>query len=96
MFKKKEIKLGRKVISAYLIPLQGKNLILLKGSRGYIMCGYLNLSVANKFHDAAAKIIGVTSIKDALKARIHSCTAPAKRLGIKPGQRVLTSLKNIA
>ena len=96
MFKKKEIRLGGKLISAYLISLQGKNLILLKGSKGYIMCGYLNLSVANKFHDVAAKIVGVSSIEEALKARIHSCTKPASRLGIEKGMPVTKALRLIS
>jgi uncharacterized protein YunC (DUF1805 family) len=60
------------------------------------MCGYLNLKVAQKFQDAAAKIVGVASIEDSLKAQIHSCTPQAKKLGIKPGQPVKDALKIIA
>ena len=58
-----------------------------------MMCGYLDLGVAKKFKDVAAKIAGVASIEDALEAKIHSCTPAAKKLGIKPGQPVKEALK---
>ena len=96
MPKNKTIKVGNRSIQAYFFPLQTKNLIFFKGSKGYIMCGYLNLAVSRKFNDVAAKIIGVSSIEDALKAKIHSCTVPARRLGIKPGQPVKEALGIIA
>jgi len=68
----------------------------LRGSKGYIMCGYLNLKVAEKFKDPAAKITGVSSIQGDLRSRIHSCTRPAKRLGINKGQPVKDALAIIA
>ena len=91
----RRIKVGKSFIEAIAIKLLSKNFILLKGKKGYIMCGYLNLGVAKKFKDAAAKIVGVATIEDALKAKIHSCTPVAKKLGIKPGQPVKEALKLI-
>ncbi|MFA5276784.1 MAG: DUF1805 domain-containing protein [Candidatus Omnitrophota bacterium] len=95
MFKYRKIKIDKSYIEAFFTKLQAKNLILLKGRKGYIMCGYLNLSVANKFKDCAAKIVGVSTIEDALKAKIHSCTPAATKLGIKSGQTVKKALKLI-
>ena len=91
--KKKDLE-GYK-IEAVFIPLGAKNLIILKGAKGYIMCGYLNLQAANKFNDVAAKITGVSTIEDAIKARVCSCTRAAKRIGIYKGQRVKETLKII-
>ena len=91
----RRIKVGKSFIEAIGIKLLSKNFILLKGKKGYIMCGYLNLGVAKKFKDAAAKIVGVATIEDALKAQIHSCTPVATKLGIKPGQPVKEALKLI-
>jgi uncharacterized protein YunC (DUF1805 family) len=91
----KKIKIGQKSIEALLVKLQSKNLILLKGSRGYVMCGYLNLKVAEKFKDIAIKIVGVSTINDALKTNVHSYTSSAKRLGIYKGQSVKDALKII-
>jgi uncharacterized protein YunC (DUF1805 family) len=95
MLKKKIIKIGKKKIGAVAIRLLSKTFILLKGDRGYIMCGYLNLKAAQKFRDAACKIVGVATIEDALKAKIHSCTTQARKLGIAPGDTVRVALKKI-
>ncbi len=95
MARNKKIKAKRKFIEALLVPLLSKNLILLRGSKGYVMCGYLNLRVAEKFKDAAVKIVGVKTIKDALSAKVHSCTSAAKKLGIRKGQLVKDVLKII-
>ncbi len=93
----KRIKIGKnKHVGVYLIRLQKKNLILLKGRKGYIMCGYLNLAVAEKFKDAAIKIVGVSSVEEALKASVHSCTSFARRLGVYKGQPVKEVLEIIA
>jgi len=93
----KRIKIGKdKYIDAYSIPLQNKNLVLLRGKKGYIMCGYLNLRVAEKFKEAAIKVAGVSSIEDALKARVHSCTSFAKRLSVYKGEPVKEVLRIIA
>jgi uncharacterized protein YunC (DUF1805 family) len=95
VLKRKKINIGKKHIEAILIGLQKKNLILLKGGKGYVMCGYLDLKVAQKFNDVAIKIIGVSSIEQALKTTIHSCTLPAIKLGIRKGQSVKEALKLI-
>ncbi len=94
---RRRIKIGKgQYIDVYLICLQRKNLILLKGRKGYIMCGYINLAVAEKFKDAAIKIIGVASIKEALKTKVHSCTSFARRLGVYKEQPVGEALEIIA
>ncbi|MFA5008248.1 MAG: DUF1805 domain-containing protein [Candidatus Omnitrophota bacterium] len=92
----KKIKIGKKHITALTMPLQNKNLIVLRGKIGYIMCGYINLKVAEKFNDVAVKIVGVVTIDDALKANVHSCTSAAGKLGIKKGQPVRDVLERIA
>jgi len=96
MLRYKKIKVGRKYIEAISIRLLSKNLILLKGRKGYIMCGYLNLKAAEKFKDVAVKIVGVATIEEALKVSIQSCTSSAKRLGISKGQPVKEILGIIA
>lgn len=88
MFRYKKIKIGKKYIKAFALDLGEKNLVVLKGSRGYVMCGYLNMKAAYKFKDAAVKITGVATIEDALKAIVHSLTGEARKLGIYKGQAV--------
>ena len=92
----KKIRVGKKYVEALEMKLASKNLILLKGSKGYVMCGYLNLAVAQKFEDAAVKITGVSSIKEALKARVSCCTSQARKLSIYKGQPIKEVIKIIA
>lgn len=96
MFKCKKIKVGKKYIEAIWVNLQSRNFILLRGSRGYVMCGYLNLRAAEKFKDTAVKITGVSTIEEALRSSVHSCTSTSRRLGIYKGQPIKEVLKIIA
>lgn len=94
--RQRKIRIGRKYILALQLKLQSKNLIVLKGSRGYVMCGYLDMSVAERFQDVAVKITGVSTIQEAVRSHVHSCTSSAERLGIREGQSVRDILKIIA
>jgi len=94
--KYKKIKVGNGYIEGFLIKLSSKSLILLRGSKGYVMCGYLNLKVAEKFKDIAIKVTGISSIQQAVDANVCSCTSSARKLGISKGQPVKEVLKIIA
>ena len=96
MYKVKRIKVGTKTVQAFRIRLLKKSLIVIKGSKGYIMCGYLDLAAARKSADAAVKITGISTIEEALKSAVHSCTSYARKLGVYPGQPVKDALKIIA
>ena len=96
MLVSRKIKVGKKQILAVLVKLARKNLILLKGKKGYVMCGYLNMAAANKFGDVAVKITGVATIKQALDAKAVSASAAARKMGIKTNQSVKDILKIIA
>lgn len=88
MVKNERIHTAHGDIEAVWVNLPNKNLIILRGTRGYVMCGYLDLAVAEKFGDAAVRITGVTTIEDALNARAESCTTAASSLGIRKGQPI--------
>ena len=96
MIRYKKIKIGKKYIDAFLIKLLKKNLILLRASKGYVMCGYLDLAVAEKFGDVAVRITGVSTIDEALKADVSACTTYAKKLGVSEGQPIRDVLKIIS
>ncbi|OGX26918.1 MAG: hypothetical protein A3J51_01745 [Omnitrophica WOR_2 bacterium RIFCSPHIGHO2_02_FULL_45_21] len=96
MIKVKKIRAGKRFVEALWVKLQSKNFILLRGARGYVMCGYLNLKAAEKFKDTAVKITGASTIEEALRTRVASCTSPARRLGIYKGQPIKEVLKIIA
>ncbi|RJP29609.1 MAG: DUF1805 domain-containing protein [Candidatus Omnitrophota bacterium] len=91
----KKIRAGKKYIDALVVKLQSKNLVLIRGSRGYIMCGYLDLGAAEKFKDTAVVVKGVEDIDDVLKSKVYSCTSEASKLGIYAGQPIKDILEII-
>jgi uncharacterized protein YunC (DUF1805 family) len=63
-------------------------LLLLKGGKGFVMCGYLNFEAAEKVGSAAAIVSGVNSFEDVLNAEIKAVTTKAKVLGLETGRVV--------
>jgi uncharacterized protein YunC (DUF1805 family) len=70
-------------------------LLLIKGEKGFIMCGYLNIEVAEKLGAAAATVSGVNSFTDVLNAEIKAATSKAKKLGVEPGKTVKTVISSL-
>lgn len=66
----------------------GPPLLLIKGEKGFVMCGYLDVDVAERVGLAAAIVTGVSSFEDVLNAEIKVATSKAKELGLEPGQIV--------
>lgn len=66
----------------------GPNLLLIKGEKGFIMCGYLSSDVAERVGLAAAIVSGVSTFEDVLNAEIKFSTSKAKELGVEPGMVV--------
>lgn len=92
----KKISIKGKGLTSFILPLGEKNMIIIKGSKGYIMCGYLDLTVAEKFKEVAVKITGVNSIEEAVCAKVFSCTSLAEKKGIYKGQSIKDVLEIIA
>lgn len=63
-------------------------LILIKGEKGFVMCGYLNLESAQKLGAIAVIVTGVNNFEDVLDAEIKSVTEKARKLGLEPGMIV--------
>ncbi|MDR3307157.1 MAG: DUF1805 domain-containing protein [Endomicrobium sp.] len=70
----------------------GSNLVFIKGSIGFIMCGYLNLETAEKMNNVAAIVTGVKSVDDTLK---KNSTTNAQKIGVVSGISVLETLEKI-
>ncbi len=64
--------------------MQKYTLLVIRTDKGFLMCGYLNVNAAEEFGDIAAKVKGVKSFEDMLKAQVVEVTEMARRLGIKP------------
>ena len=63
-------------------------LILIRGKRGFIMCGYINLDVAEKLGLVVVRVSGVSSIEEMLEKEVSNATSRAKEIGIKDGVKV--------
>jgi uncharacterized protein YunC (DUF1805 family) len=90
MFQIEKIELHGKTFHAMksTLPENAPPLLLIKGEKGYVMCGYLNLEAAEKFGSAAAIVSGVKTFEDVLNAPIKASTTKAKQLGLEPGKVV--------
>ncbi|MDR2191601.1 MAG: DUF1805 domain-containing protein [Endomicrobium sp.] len=71
------------------------NLVFIKGEKGFIMCGYLNLEAAEKFKNAAAVAVGVKSVSDMLNATVVKLTSYAQSLGVTAGMPVKEALEKL-
>ena len=67
------------------VELPRAPLLLLIAPRGYVMCGYLNISTAEELGQAAAIVRGVKTFEDVLSTKIVRATSGAERLGVKDG-----------
>ena len=77
------------------IPLNKAPLVLVKGEKGLVMCGYLNIEAAQKLGQAAAMVRGVSNAQDLLEARIVSVTEAASQLGVSPGMTGQEALSHL-
>lgn len=89
-----EIK-GKKLLGIEIKNLGNAPLIIVKTDRGYLMCGYLNLEVAEKLGDVAAIVSGVNCVEDLLEKPIKAVTSRAKELGITPGMKGREALEKL-
>ena len=80
-----DIRLKKGVVKGTLIKLKNSNLIIVSAPNGYLMCGYLDMKVANKLGDVAAKVTGVNTIDAALDSKIVDLSDEAKKMGLKIG-----------
>lgn len=85
-----------KVFQFMKMPMQKAALLVLKGEKGYIMCGYLNLEAAEKLGDAAVRVTGVNTLEDVLSKEVAGVTSRAKEMGINPGDKVKDILGKLA
>jgi len=81
------IELDNGDVVGYSIDLDNAPLILIKARKGYVMCGYLNMDVANKLGDIAGKVTGVKNFDDVLNTSIVEVSEKARKKGLKTGMK---------
>ncbi len=70
-------------------------LLVIRAGKGFVMCGYLNMDVANKLGDAAVRVTGVKSFEDVLNAKAVDVSETAKKLGITIGMQAKEALNKM-
>ncbi|MEK6775680.1 MAG: DUF1805 domain-containing protein [bacterium] len=62
-------------------------LLIVKGSRGFLACGYVDVETCNKTGEACAIVRGVKSHEDMLGADVQAVSREAENLGVRPGMK---------
>lgn len=97
MIEVKHVEVNGKIALGLKVELpESPPLLLVVGKRGFIMCGFLNIEVAEKIGVAAAMVSGVKDFKDVLEAEIKAATSKAKELGVNIGMKGKEALKKLA
>ena len=93
----KEIKVKNTLFKGIELDLcDSSKLLVITGTKGYIMCGYLNINTAQKRDDVACIVTGVKTIEDMLNSKIVALTAKAQSLGINMDMDVNKVLEILA
>jgi len=73
------------------VSLPKTTLISVSTTKGYIMCGALDISLLNEKlkdrHIIAGRAVGVKTMEQLLEAPLESVTYEAEKLGIVPGMK---------
>ena len=70
-------------------------LLLVVADKGFVMCGFLNVDVAEKLGVAAAVVSGVKSFEDVLNAEVKAITSKARDLSVSVGMKGVDALKRM-
>lgn len=60
-------------------------LLILKGKKGLMGCGYLNVETFNRTGEAAVIVRGVNTHDDMLKVKVVAASDAARALGVEVG-----------
>ena len=81
----KEIELRNGPGLCVRIEMNNAALLVVRARKGFIMCGYLNIEIADRLSDAACKVTGVDTFEDVLNAKVAEVSEKARELGITEG-----------
>ncbi len=78
------------------LPTEHSVVIMMRGTRGMLACGYLSVETANRLGDALALVRGVRSYEDMQKAAVSDLSHKARELGVEAGMTGLQALMLLA
>jgi uncharacterized protein YunC (DUF1805 family) len=62
-------------------------LLIIKGTKGFLGCGYINCETCNKTGEACGIVIGVKTHDEMLHAEVKAVSTEAARLGVHVGMK---------
>ncbi|MCJ7663150.1 MAG: YunC family protein [Desulfobacterales bacterium] len=65
----------------------GLPLLIIKGAKGFLACGYINVETCNRTGEACAIVTGVKTHDAMLAAEIKAVSAEAAKLGVCIGMK---------
>ncbi len=93
----KEITVNGKTYKAFEGEIAPESsLVFIRGAKGFLMCGYLNIETAEKKGNIAATVTGIKTIEDMLNSKIAAVTLQAQKTGMTAGMPVREALEKIA
>jgi len=78
------------------LPTPKTVLLLVRGEKGLLGCGYLNMKAAVSIGEALAIVRGVQSIEEMLDAQVVSVSPAAASLGVSPGMTGREAMRILA
>ncbi|VVB96669.1 Uncharacterised protein [uncultured archaeon] len=70
-------------------------LLVIRAGCGFVMCGYLNMDIADKLGDVAVRVTGVKTFEDVLNTKAVDVSMAAKSLGITAGMTAKDALNKM-
>ncbi len=80
-----KIQIDAQWFEGHCIALPKSTLLLIRGRRGVLGCGYFRVETADRTGDALAVVTGVKSCAEMLTAEVRQVSAAAAALGVRPG-----------
>ncbi len=77
------------------LPDSPAPLVMIVAKKGLVCCGFINMDAAEGLGVAAAKVSGVKTFDDVLKAEVKAATTKAQAAGVKTGMKGLDALKQL-
>jgi Uncharacterized conserved protein len=78
-----ELMIDGKKFDAYSISLDSAPFLLIRAAdKSFLACGFLDIAAADSLSSCAAKVRGVKTFEDMLKAEVVSVTKEAEKKGV--------------
>ncbi|MNW37361.1 YunC family protein [Paenibacillus massiliensis] len=91
MIRMEPIQIGEHTLIGVEVKLPKTTLLTISTSRGYIMCGALDVGLLNERlanrQIIAGRAVGVRTLQELLDAPLESVTLEAEKIGVKVGMR---------